>query len=88
MHGGEHGSGADHTLTQAQADSCCASSESDPSNPSSPAFVAATSSAILGPAVVLPAIVPALVLTDAWRTVVPAPAAAVPRHVLLSTFLV
>jgi len=37
---------------------------------------------------VLPRMVPALVLSDAWRTVSPLPTAAVPKHLLLSVFLV
>ena len=51
-------------------------------------FVAAISSAVLGTGVALPATVPALVLSDGWRTVAPIPAAHVPKHVLLSVFLV
>jgi hypothetical protein len=89
MHKGEsHRSGSGRVLTQAQADSCCASSEQKNSNQSSPTFVAAITSAVLGPAIVLPASVPALVLTDGWRTAAPTPAAPVPKHVLLSVFLV
>ena len=38
--------------------------------------------------VVLPADVPALVLSDAWRTSVPIPTAQIRTHVLLSVFLV
>ena len=75
-------------LTQAQADRCCASSERENSNQSSPAFVAAITAAVLGVGTVLPANVPALVLTDAWRTSAPLPVAPVPRHLLLSVFLV
>ena len=41
-------------LTQAQADSCCASSERENSNQSSPSFVTAITAAVLGPGVVLP----------------------------------
>jgi hypothetical protein len=43
---------------------------------------------VLGVGVVLPANVPALVLSDAWRTSAPIPIAPVPKHVLLSVFLV
>jgi hypothetical protein len=43
---------------------------------------------VLGLGVVVPASVPALVLSDAWRLSAPIPIAPVPRHVLLSVFLV
>jgi hypothetical protein len=77
-----------HVLTQVEADACCVSSEREQSSPSSPTFVAAISVAVLGPGVVLPATVPALVLSDAWRTASPIPTPPVPKHVLLSVFLV
>jgi hypothetical protein len=77
-----------HVLTQIDADACCASSEREQSSPSSPTFVAAISVAVLGPGVVLPAPVPALVLSDGWRTYSPIPTPPVPKHVLLSVFLV
>jgi len=48
----------------------------------------AITAAVLGVGVVLPARVPALVLSDAWRTSAPIPIAPVPKHVLLSVFLV
>jgi hypothetical protein len=75
-------------ITQSQADNCCASSEREQSNNTNPTFSAAISNAILGSGVVLPARAPALVVSDGWRTVLPGPTAAVPRHVLLSVFLV
>jgi hypothetical protein len=89
MHGGDsQGSASAHAVSQTQADSCCASAEHKNSNQSSPTFVAAISNAVLGTAITLPAPVPALVLTDGWRTVTPIPTAHVPTHVLLSVFLV
>jgi len=75
-------------MTQAQADSCCASSERDHSNQSSPTFVVVISNAVLGPGVVVPVTVPALVLSDAWRTSAPLPTAPIPKYVLLSVFLI
>lgn len=84
-HGGSHSDGA---MTQAQADSCCASSERDHSNQSSPTFVVVISSAVLGPGVVVPVTVPALVLSDAWRASAPLPTTPIPKYVLLSVFLV
>jgi len=75
-------------VTQTQADSCCASSDSRDSKSSSPTSIVVISSAVLGPGIVLPATVPALVLSDAWRTAAPSPLAPVAKHVLLSVFLV
>jgi hypothetical protein len=83
-----HRSGSERVLTQAQADSCCASSEGKNSNQSSPTFVAAITAAVLGAGIVLPANVPALVLSVGWRTSAPISVAPVPKHVLLSVFLV
>ena len=89
MHKGDsHRSGSERVLTQAQADSCCASAEGHSSNQSNPSFVTAITAAVLGVGVVLPANVPALVLSDAWRTSAPIPIAPVPKYVLLSVFLV
>jgi hypothetical protein len=89
MHKGDsHHSRSEGGLTQAQADSCCASSEGKSSNQSNPSSVTAITAAVLGVGVVLPAKVPALVLSDSWRTSAPIPIAQVPKHVLLSVFLV
>ncbi len=89
MHKGDsHRSGLERVVTQAQADSCCAAAEGQSSNQSNPSFVTAITAAVLGVGVVLPANVPALVLSDAWRTSAPMPIASVPKHVLLSVFLV
>ena len=89
MHKGDsQASASARVLTQAQADSCCASSEGKSSNQSSPTLVTVITAAVLGVGVVLPADVPARVLSDAWRTSVPIPVAPVPKYVLLSVFLV
>jgi len=89
MHKGEsHHSHSAQVITQAQADTCCAASERDQSNQSSPAFVVAFSSAPLDLGVVLQPPAPALVRRDSWRAFAPSPVAAVPKHVLLSVFLV
>jgi hypothetical protein len=90
MHKGDdsHRSESGRVLTQVQADSCCASAENQHSNQSNPSYVAAITAAVLGVGVALPAHVPALVLSDAWRTSAPIPIAPVPKHVLLSVFLV
>ena len=89
MHKGEsHASSSHHEMTQSEADSCCASSRPEQSDRATSAFVAAASLTTLGPAVVMPASVPALVLSDDWRRAVPIPAVPIPKHVLLSVFLV
>ena len=88
MHKGDsHHPGSERIVTQVQADSCCASAEGQNSNQSNPTFVTAITSAVLGVGVVLPANVPALVLSDGWRTSAPRPVAPVPKHLLLSVFL-
>ncbi len=81
-------SGSRRLITQAQADACCAASEREQSNSSNPTAVTATSAAVLGVGVVVPATTPALVLTDGWRTDAPIHSPPVPRHILLSVFLV
>jgi hypothetical protein len=89
MHKGDsHRSGSERVLTQAQADSCCATSERENSSQSNPTFVAAITAAVLGVGIVVPANVPALVLSDGWRPGAPTRAGPVPKHVLLSVFLV
>jgi hypothetical protein len=89
MHKGDsHRSASRRVLTQAQADGCCASAEGQFADQSRPSFVRAISVAVLGVGVVLPPSIPARVLSDGWRTPVPTPIAGVPKHVLLSVFLV
>jgi hypothetical protein len=88
MHTSDTNNASDRVITQAQADSCCASSEQDDSTQPSPNVAVAFSSAVLGTGIILPVSVPALVLSDSWRAVVPIPSTAVPKHLLLSVFLV
>jgi hypothetical protein len=83
-----HESGTQRVVTQAEADRCCASPEREHSNQASPTFVVAISSAVLGPGILVPVTVPPLVLSSAGRTVSPIPIASIPKHVLLSVFLV
>lgn len=85
MHESEHGS--TRVVTQAEADRCCALSEQDHSTslPSSAPFFVSPGT-VLSP-------VPALIAepqahVGLWRASVPIPAAHVPRHLLLSVFLV
>lgn len=82
------GSTATQTVTQADADSCCASSEQKQSGQAPQAFAVPVSSAVLGLGIVVPPAPPRLVLTDAWRTGVPIPSPLVQKHVLFSVFLV
>jgi hypothetical protein len=89
MHDGKSKQSVPHrALTQAEADACCASSEPEPSSSSTPSVAPATSPAVLGAGTPLPPSIPALVLSDDWRTTSPIPITPVPRHVLLSVFLV
>ena len=89
MHKGESDSSAsERVLTQAQADSCCAAAEGQTSDQSNRSFVTAITAPVLGVGVLLPANVPALVLSDAWRTSAPIPIGPIPKHVLLSVFIV
>ena len=78
---------SDRVLTQAEADRCCAASEQDDSAPS-PTNVAffVTPAVALGP---VPALLPEFEPhPDIWRAAVPVPATHVPKHLLLSVFLV
>ena len=89
MHTGDSQSpGSDPVITQVQADNCCASAERQNSSQSSPTVVAAITSAVLGTGIVMPASIPALVLSDGWRPAAPTRAGPIPRHVLHSVFLV
>ena len=89
MHeGNDHSSGSAYVMTQVEADTCCMASQREPSTPSNPTLAAAISVNVLGPGTVLPAIVPALVLSGHWRAASPTPTTPVARHVLLSVFLV
>lgn len=86
MHAGTNPS-ASHTLTQQQADTCCALSERAPSTPSSSSQIAPVPLALVSTlvAVVLPDFEP---LWNGWQTSVSIAANPVPRHILLSVFLV
>jgi hypothetical protein len=76
-------------LTQAQADSCCAWSESRHSSGSpAPTQVVMISAAVLGPANMLAMQAPELTIREAWRYAASHRADPVPKYVLLSVFLV
>jgi len=74
-------------ITQVQADTCCASAEHENSSQSRPTHVTALPSPVLENGIVLTQ-KPRLAALDAiWRTA-PIPTPSIPKHVLLSVFLV
>lgn len=87
MHTSESEDGSTRVLTQAEADRCCAASEQGDSapSPSGPALFVALG-IVLHPVPALLPDPPAHV--ELWRASVPLPTAHVPKHVLLSVFLV
>jgi len=88
MHGSpEPGSGSGSLVTQAQADSCCAASDANDSTPSAGAFSLSLSATLVTNPLATLAPVTAPAPLDASRTHVPLPGAQVPKHVLLSVFL-
>jgi predicted carbohydrate-binding protein with CBM5 and CBM33 domain len=79
--------GQTRIVTQAEADRCCAASEREDSAPS-PAGpgIFVTLAVALSP---IPGLLPAPEAhADIWRASVPIPTGHVPKHVLLSVFLV
>ena len=90
MHGStEPSAGSERVVTQAQADGCCASSDTDDSMPSSAAFSLSLSAALVTSALwtMAPAMAPTAPF-NASRTHVPLTVSQVPKHVLLSVFLI
>ena len=86
MHRHENGA-SPAKITQAAADTCCAHSPRHESSPSAAAFATTITLAVLQP---LPPVVlrlaPATALSAPWET--SSPPARVPKHLLLSVFLV
>ncbi len=76
-----------HSITQVQADNCCAAaSNRTQSSAADPTFAPASMTTLLVSAtLVVPASVPAL---QKWRALVPLPISPVPRHLRLSVLLV
>ena len=87
MHKSDSEDGPTRVITQAEADRCCAASEQDDSAPSptGPAFLVTLTIALSPIPALLPEPEPH---PDFWRASVPIPTAHVPKHVLLSVFLV
>jgi hypothetical protein len=79
--------GSNRVVSQAEADRCCAASERDDSAPSPTglAFSVTLPLALSPVPSLLPEPEPYL---NTWRASVPIPSAHVPKHVLLSVFLV
>ena len=75
-------------VSQGQADACCAASERQGADPSTPTLGLTPWTVPPGAPIVLPAYVPPPVLTEGWRIVARVPTSLIPRHVLLSVFLV
>jgi hypothetical protein len=88
MHKSEsHGSGSSHNVTQAQADNCCARSERTHSTTSNSTFVLSATVAF-APATMPVVTSPNVPALQEWRAFVPLPVSPVPKHLLLSVFLV
>ena len=89
MHKGEHRVPASpHTISQAEADACCAAATENPSDPSGRPVLASITVAVLGHAVVIPSTVFAPGERSQWQLVVPLPDPSPPKHVLHAVFLV
>jgi type IV pilus biogenesis protein CpaD/CtpE len=87
MHKSDRSASDSHRgMSQAQADSCCASSERNSSSQSTQTFTLTIPSGSISESVVLPATVSAAVAREWWR--VPLSKSSIPKHVLLSVFLV
>jgi hypothetical protein len=83
------GAGPRSLVTQAEADSCCAASDRDDSTPSNTAFSLSLSAALATSTVsILAPIMAPAASFDGWRTQLPLPLGQVPKHVLLSVFLI
>ena len=87
MHKSESEDGPTRVVTQAEADRCCAASEHEDSTPSqsNAAFFVTLAVALIP----VPGLLPAPEAhAEIWRASVPIPTGHVPKHVLLSVFLV
>lgn len=87
-----HKSGASRSdssanVSQADADRCCAASTQDDSTPSTPNVVATAPLAAV-PNPILFVAPPTRASLDFWRALSPRPGSQVPRHLLLSVFLI
>ena len=81
------GHGSSHHVTQTQADTCCAASERNDSATTRPALASSVVVA-LAPAIVPLVVIPPVPALEEWRALVPLRASPVPKHLLLSVFLI
>ena len=90
MHGSaEPGGGSKRrVVTQAQADSCCAASETQDSTPSAGVFSLSLATALVPSTLSTLARITAPASFDAWRTHVPLRIGQASKHVLFSVFLI
>ena len=90
MHGStETGAESRRVVTQAQADNCCAAANTGDSTPSAAAFSVSLSAALANnPPLTIAPIPASPAPLGAWRAHVPLQVRQVPRHVLLSVFLI
>jgi hypothetical protein len=80
---------SERVITQAQADSCCAASDTNDSTPSTAVFSLSVSAVLVSSTLhTLAPIMAPPSFFDAWRTDVPLPRGHVPKYVLLSVFLI
>ena len=84
---GADGSRSTHTVTQAQADTCCAASSSRSESPTAVSSFAPANAAAL-PAIAPPVVPVAVHALEEWRALVPLPVSLVPKHLLLSVLIV
>ncbi|HLG55246.1 MAG TPA: hypothetical protein VI485_07935 [Vicinamibacterales bacterium] len=88
MHGSPRRGADSERVTQAQADSCCAASDTNDSTPSTAVFSLSPSALVSSTVHTLAPIMAPPSLFDTWRTHVPLPSGHVPKYVLLSVFLI
>ena len=89
MHkGSTEKSPSEHVLTQAEADACCAVSEQKQSDSPNPTAVVVLAAPVLGAGALLAPSLPARLLSEKWRPDAASVVPPVPRHILLSVFLV
>ncbi len=88
MHQSQPDAGSTHVVGQAQADSCCTLSESHHSSRVPSAVTLSGSIVALRSASEPVTVVVTAPILQAWRTLVPLPVSSVPKHLLLSVFLV
>jgi hypothetical protein len=81
------GSSSKRSLTQVQADNCCAAT-SNHTQSSVAGSTFALSNGIALPAILGPVVLAPVLALQEWRALVPLPVSPVPKHLLLSVLLV